>query len=80
MRRLRSRFGKSFARSRLEKSPTNRPIAKTASIETDQILDHPWFGLSLVVTQETLYKAIEQVELLTAWMEEPLFDVKHGRR
>ncbi|MBY5325260.1 hypothetical protein [Rhizobium leguminosarum] len=49
-------------------------------IEADQILDHPWFGLSLVVTHETLYKAIAQVESLTAWMEEPLFDVKYGRR
>jgi len=45
-----------------------------------QVLDHPWFGLSLIVTRETLYEAIEQVESLTAWMEELLFDVKNGRR
>lgn len=43
-------------------------------------LDDSWFGLPLVVTREALYEAIKQVESLTAWMEEPLHEVKWGRR
>lgn len=49
-------------------------------IETDQLVEHAWFDLSLVVTQETLLEAIRQVEVLAEWMEEPLFDVMYGRR
>ncbi len=48
-------------------------------IESDLTLDHPWFSLSLVVTRETLLRAITEVETLAAWMEEPLFAVKYGQ-
>ncbi len=49
-------------------------------IETGQGLDYPWFAPTLVVTKKKLLEAIRQVELLGKWMEEPLFDVKYGRR
>jgi len=49
-------------------------------IETGQGLDYPWFAPKLVVTNEKLFEAVRQVELLGEWMEEPLFDVKYGRR
>lgn len=48
-------------------------------IETDQLVELPWLGLSLVVTQEALFQAIRQVEILAEWMEERLFDLKYGR-
>jgi hypothetical protein len=46
----------------------------------DEYGDFPWIGLTLVVTQDALIEAIEQVEMLGEWMEERLFDVKYGRR
>ena len=49
-------------------------------IEAEDYREYPWVSLSLVVTQEALFEAIRQVELLGEWMEEPLFDVKYGRR
>ncbi|MRX37239.1 hypothetical protein [Aminobacter sp. MDW-2] len=73
----------------LEHSPTIRekyPMpfflsdVEKRMIEMDQTLDPHWFGLSLVVTAETLDEATRQVETLAAWMEKPLFDVKYGRR
>ncbi|XOK13273.1 hypothetical protein ACI6PO_15670 [Agrobacterium tumefaciens] len=49
-------------------------------IETDQFPEHPWFNPKLVVTQENLFEALRQVDLLCEYMEEPLFDVMYGRR
>ncbi|TIQ28745.1 MAG: hypothetical protein E5X48_31035 [Mesorhizobium sp.] len=48
-------------------------------IETDQLVELPWLGLSLVVTQEALFEAIRQVEILADWMEEPLSELRYGR-
>lgn len=49
-------------------------------IEDDQYQEFPWSTLSLVVTRDSLFEAIGQVEVLAEWLEEPLFDVKYGRR
>ena len=46
----------------------------------DSYGEFPWIGLTLVVTRETLFEAIRQVEMLCEWMEEPLFDVKFPNR
>ncbi len=39
-----------------------------------------WMGLSLKVTRETLFAAINEVEMLGDWLEERLFDVKYPNR
>ncbi|MBS1181917.1 MAG: hypothetical protein H6Q99_1797 [Proteobacteria bacterium] len=49
-------------------------------IELGEYKDFKWLRLSLVVSQESLFEAIRQVEMLAEWMEEPLFGVKYGRR
>ena len=49
-------------------------------IGTEEYQEYPWSGLSLVVTQDNLFEAIRQVELLGEWIERPLFEVKYRRR
>jgi hypothetical protein len=49
-------------------------------IETGQFPEHPWFNPKLVVTQETLFEALRQVELLCIYMEKPLFDIMYERQ
>lgn len=39
-----------------------------------------WLGVSLVVSEASLFEAIRQVELLCDWMEEPLFGVRYGQK
>lgn len=48
-------------------------------IESDPDDKFSWFSLSLVVSQESLFEAISQVECLAEWLEEPLFGVRYGQ-
>ncbi len=47
-------------------------------IESDEYEDHAWLRLSLVVSEESLFEAIRQVELLCEWLEELLLEARYG--
>ena len=50
-------------------------------LETDELRIELWMYPSLKVTRETLFTAIEQVEMLGNWLEERMFDTLYpGRR
>lgn len=49
-------------------------------IESEDYVEYPWSNLPLVVSEEALFEAIRHVEMLAEWVEEPLFDVKYGRK
>ncbi len=49
-------------------------------IETDQFPGSQWWNPKLVVTQESLFEALRQVEMLCEYLEVQLFDVLYHKR
>jgi len=49
-------------------------------LDAGNLQEVAWLGLSLKVTRETLFTAIDQVEMLGDWLEEQLSDVKYRKR
>lgn len=47
--------------------------SERASLQDPDSADSTWFYLTLHVSRETLFGAIEQVELLADWLEERMF-------
>lgn len=49
-------------------------------LDAGKLKEAVWMGLGLKVTHETLFTAINQVEMLGDWLEEQLFDAKYQKR
>ncbi len=56
-----------------------RESEKDLVIDPDNA-DSPWFFVTLHVSRETLFAAIDHVELLADWLEERMFDAKYPGR